>query len=303
MRRNHLHDKDLLDKIERRLEQSEPTGFEVIDDLAATVPRADPYFQSQLEARLMSQYQSRTREERELQPMQTFTVTSPSDYIPRPRHLQPSLTLVAAALVMAIVAALLLIKPGSQPDADLGVGILEQDWTATPSVTFTPVPSVMYTPTAVLLTVTLSQDNLRETSMAIEATHYAETLTPTYRSSLMVPSFTPTPEFSPTPTASPIVVSPTAIPENMSVEAETSTNPPLPAGAVIAIPPSSLRMVVIAARDLPRGTNITQEDVILTYWPADAVPDGSYDGIVLLVGLPIVRDIPRWQPIFMDDVK
>lgn len=272
MRRNHVHDKDQLDKIERRLAEGTPTGFEVIDDLADTVPRADPRFMDELEARLMIRMQSRERvaeEKKDEKPMITTTALPKRQLRP---VFKPSLTLIAAILAAVLVGAALLMvnNGGSQPETEFGAGLPAQESTATATI----IPTLPDTPPP--------------TSVPDEPPMPVTTDTMTY-----VPTPFPTPTIIPGNDSNQgeIMVSPTMVPTG------------IPAEAVIAIPPSTLRLVVIAAHDLPQGAEINQSDVILTYWPADSVPDGAFDGLVNLVLRHTTRDIAQWQPIMFGDVQ
>ncbi|WP_119069562.1 LysM peptidoglycan-binding domain-containing protein [Aggregatilinea lenta] len=73
------------------------------------------------------------------------------------------------------------------------------------------------------------------------------------------------------------------------------------------IRPSDLRLVYIAARDIPAGTTLVfpaagsalDLDVIATYWPADQVPASAVE---TLNGAVTLVDIPQWQPILADQV-
>jgi hypothetical protein len=299
MRRNHSHDRDQLDKIERRLAEGQPTGFEVVDDLADTVPRADPRFMDELEARLMIRFQSRgVEEEREEKPMQTIGVLPKTERLPRPVF-KPSLTLLAAILVMVMVGAvLLLINNGPQPDAELGAGIPAQDSTATPTPTHTHTP--------------LTSDQMTFNAIIAGMTATIEAIgTPTPIVVTLAPSLaTPTPIPSATMTASPIM--PTVIPPgNETNEGQLVTPTLVPTREVLYqsgfYVPSTLTIVIIAARDLPAGTMITPNDLVVTYWPDGSVPGGVYrnlfDAVNNIIDHQTTRDIPRWQPIFMDDVE
>lgn len=60
--------------------------------------------------------------------------------------------------------------------------------------------------------------------------------------------------------------------------------------------------VLIARDDLPAGTQITADMLILTYWPQDSAPAGSFAEVDALAGQYLQRDLPRWQPVLAADV-
>jgi LysM repeat protein len=129
------------------------------------------------------------------------------------------------------------------------------------------------------------------------------------------PTFTATPvpfdatEFPPT------VLPPTLVPDDQGaptlVPGVMATATPISASGDALPPqyirPSDLRLVYIAARDIPAGTTLVfpaagsalDQDVIVTYWPADQVPAAAVDS---LSGAVTLVNIPQWQPILADQV-
>jgi Flp pilus assembly protein CpaB len=74
--------------------------------------------------------------------------------------------------------------------------------------------------------------------------------------------------------------------------------PEIAAAQVAPIAMADYQPVVIALRDMPRGTQInSREDFAVVYWPAEILPDGIFTDPASLVGLFTVQDVARWQPV------
>lgn len=75
-------------------------------------------------------------------------------------------------------------------------------------------------------------------------------------------------------------------------------------GVIIGIEdtPVALQPVVIALRDLPRGTQITEDMLTVVYWPESSFLPLSHASIDMLAGLQTTVRIPRWQPVLADQV-
>lgn len=65
---------------------------------------------------------------------------------------------------------------------------------------------------------------------------------------------------------------------------------------------AALQPVVIALRDLPRGTQITEDMLAVVYWPESSFLPLSHASIDMLAGLHTTVRIPRWQPVLADQV-
>ena len=89
---NSAVNKDLLDKVDRLLNEGQPTNVELLDDLANTIPRANPAFQQQLENRLIDQLQVSSEMRKKDMTYQTYPMPQKWTWIPRPRVAVPPLT-------------------------------------------------------------------------------------------------------------------------------------------------------------------------------------------------------------------
>ncbi len=110
------------------------------------------------------------------------------------------------------------------------------------------------------------------------------------------------------PTVSPVTLVPGVLATPTPIRDIIVTATPIPfEQSVQAVRPTDLRLVYLAARDLPAGTMLAfpaagsalDLDVIATYWPADQVPASAVE---TLNGTVTLVDIPQWQPILADQV-
>lgn len=63
---------------------------------------------------------------------------------------------------------------------------------------------------------------------------------------------------------------------------------------------ADLRLVWIAAQDLPEGTRLGEGDIFPTYWPASMAPGSA---LREPLGWVIATDIAQWQPILVERVR
>jgi pilus assembly protein CpaB len=57
------------------------------------------------------------------------------------------------------------------------------------------------------------------------------------------------------------------------------------------------RAVVVAARDVPLGTKLAEEDVTILQWPASALPQGVATSVDEVVGRSIITDLQTNEPV------
>jgi Flp pilus assembly protein CpaB len=66
--------------------------------------------------------------------------------------------------------------------------------------------------------------------------------------------------------------------------------------------PPSLKPIVIAAQNIPRGAVITESDVTLRGWPVEVLPEGAFADPREVIGKVARVDIPRQKPIVPEDL-
>jgi Flp pilus assembly protein CpaB len=66
--------------------------------------------------------------------------------------------------------------------------------------------------------------------------------------------------------------------------------------------PPSLKPIVIAAQNIPRGAVITESDVTLRGWPVEVLPEGAFADPKEVIGKVARVDIPRQKPIVPEDL-
>ncbi len=62
-------------------------------------------------------------------------------------------------------------------------------------------------------------------------------------------------------------------------------------------PRAAQRSVVVAQRELPRGTKLTAEDLALAPWPAETVPAGAFSEAAVLEGRFVQEDVRQGEPL------
>jgi hypothetical protein len=265
------------------------------DDLTSTVPRADPQFQDQLEAAFLE----RIRQEKQ----QMYITTQQRRGA---ASLRFSLTGLAAVLALVIVGILGIYASQSEPESDqaavgfqstatespiqltstrvvgnaTGTAAVQNLWTATPTPKLETLSPIQMTATTVVL---------RATCVALPPQVSFVTETPT-----AYPTNTPFPTGSVVPMES---TTPYLIP---NMESSGTPGYPVPVGGSLSAAIPELRLVYIAAHDIPNGAIVTQADFIPTYWPADSVPSDHL--MFVIENVQVTRDIPRWQPILNSDL-
>lgn len=116
MTRNHSHDTELAGLIDRLVDEGQPTGHAVLDDLARTVPQSSPEFKHALEGRLIAALEAKPQERKTI--MQ-HVLRFPTTYTARPhiRPIRPAYTLIAAVLGIALFAAALFVIRTGPPES------------------------------------------------------------------------------------------------------------------------------------------------------------------------------------------
>jgi len=66
--------------------------------------------------------------------------------------------------------------------------------------------------------------------------------------------------------------------------------------------PPSLKPIVIAAQNIPRGAVIMESDVTLRGWPVEVLPEGAFADPKEVIGKVARVDIPRQKPIVPEDL-
>ena len=66
---------------------------------------------------------------------------------------------------------------------------------------------------------------------------------------------------------------------------------------LIASPPEKTQSVVVATRDLPLGSTLTENDVQVVAWPASATPVGYATSVAEVVGRSLITDITLNEPV------
>ncbi|MBO9363266.1 MAG: Flp pilus assembly protein CpaB [Thermoflexus sp.] len=74
-----------------------------------------------------------------------------------------------------------------------------------------------------------------------------------------------------------------------------------PAPTPTPVPPS-LKPIVVAAQNIPRGAVITKLDVTLRGWPIEVLPEGAFEDPKEVIGRVARVDIPRQKPIVPEDL-
>jgi LysM repeat protein len=156
---NHTHDRDLLVKVDRLLNDGQPSGDALLDELAAAQPQPRPAFQQVLENRLMTAYHARPGQhtQQEDNPM-SITQTGYAPVVPRQSRLTVPLTLAAVVAVTFIAGSALLFMNSLQPEPP-GFG-------AQPAVTESPTAIPTATPIP-------NEFELTGTAIIVQATAYA----------------------------------------------------------------------------------------------------------------------------------
>lgn len=146
---NEYTDHKLLDEIEGLLDEGEPTGISIMDDLARTVPEAHRTFQKALEDRLIAHLHP-AREES----VPMFHVNGYTRLQPR-QSARASLTLLVALITVAVVITLLFFSRKPAPQL-----------IALAQLTPTPTPGHFLIPAALKPVVITNQDMPRGTRIS-----------------------------------------------------------------------------------------------------------------------------------------
>jgi hypothetical protein len=129
MNENNRHDPEMLTRIEALLSSGVASEIPAADQLAHTIPQANPDFQRTLEERLIEQLKVNLTGTGETD-MAALTPTA--DHLTARKSLSyMPLTLAAAMLVIAVVGSILLIQRGKFPDTNTVV-MLQAQPTPTP---------------------------------------------------------------------------------------------------------------------------------------------------------------------------
>ncbi|MGQ9886903.1 MAG: sigma-70 family RNA polymerase sigma factor [Aggregatilineales bacterium] len=248
----------------------------LLDDLARTVPQADPAFRDHLEAQLLAQLQPRVSD-RETDTMQMISMYPhpTAQETDRPARRAP-LTLAAALLMVILAGSALLFmnRPAGAPDLFAAA----QQQTATPVIEAFAAEQITYVPQT-------------PTPMDADAEAQNNALRPPV---LLTPT----------------VQAPSArVPEVIVVTLEATVVAPI---EVLSEAPAGYVPVVIAAQDIARGTAITPDLLAVVYWPLDlywaavsslgADAEDLYSAVEQAAGLYANADIPRFQPVLAADL-
>ncbi|MFN8375249.1 MAG: SAF domain-containing protein [Anaerolineae bacterium] len=148
MNENHTHDKELLEKVEQRLENGQSSGSRLLDDLASMRPQAKADFQQELENRLLASFYKRQLETKENPELSTLTLKSDT----KSRKIT-SLPLTLAAAITAVLLIGSALLTGGFPGSFLSGGSIAQSVTFTPTAqpTTTSADDLYATATAVIV--------------------------------------------------------------------------------------------------------------------------------------------------------
>lgn len=272
MNENGTKDKALLALVERLLRQRIPSGHPLLDDLAQTAPRPDPGFQQELEERLMAAL----TEKQEQTNMQQYTYnTDFSRPMPQTNHrVRLPLTLAAAVLAVFVAGVMML---GSITSGGGSYGAPQDGGNGSAQI------AALSTNDAIRATQTALahlQADLQQTQQALQGLITATaTTTPT-------PTVTATTTPTSTVAATPLLVTATPLPTVVMM-------PIMP--TITAFSPESGYRPVIVASGLLRGATITANDLVFTFFPADAVPSDAVTDPETVLNLYLQRDINGMQ--------
>lgn len=333
---NHSHDRDLLERLDDLLERGVPTGDELLDNLAQTIPQADRAYRDALEASLLTRLSATKKTERIPKRMTALTLDHPIRVLP---HRRIPVTLAAAVFAVVLAGLVLFAMNGSRPPAEtnLAAPLLnpdeQQEPTALPPMTASPVP---LTPNAGTVSAEQAEtldgvQQLTATPVVAEVQPVLPTSTPLGGSeqTIFATSVVPMGCFPPsnqTAMVHLVVMGETLFdiaqrygvdPEHLRVFNCLSDSNPLVEGMWLMIPvdpngvqvltptlipfgvPADLVPVVVARVDIPAGVQIMPEMLIVTYWPASDAPRLTANAIEDVTGLYATTQIPRYMPVIL----
>lgn len=309
----------------------------LLDDLAATVPQADPAFRDRLENQLLAQLQQHVSEQ-ETEAMHMIAIHSRAGQETEAagRRRAPAPLTLAAALLMVVLAGSALVLM-NRPSGDVDLFAAAQQQTPVPAASEDCAPpagwdqrhTVQEGETALAIVVRYGVD--ARLFLAANCLDAASALTA--GQVVYLPGGGPaTPTFTATPLPSPTLLSAdtdslfmtaTAVIANATVQPlgmmPVVTATPLPfilpptivppaAGDLSA--PGGYSGVVVAVHDIARGTLITDALLAVTYWPPElmqtavSAPDfsGFYGAVQQAAGLYARVNITRFQPVQAADL-
>jgi Flp pilus assembly protein CpaB len=150
MNPNDNDDAKLIAQIDRRIQDDQPSGIPLVDELAAAIPQPRPDFQQQLEDRLAAHYHLPQNGKGELE---LVTHTPILDTRPQKKWAFIPLTLAAAMLAVVIIGSIILTPNRGGSQGGLAVG-LQTTLSPTPVGTVLPNPAPVMgcdTPNATLV--------------------------------------------------------------------------------------------------------------------------------------------------------
>jgi hypothetical protein len=285
---NHTHDKKLLEKIDRLLEDERRSDSQILNDLAGTVPRAGMEFQQGLEDRLMARFQA--QEAIRIGSTRVPPAAAHLNNGRQSRRLAIPFTLAAAVLALFVTVGVLVManRSGGQAQFASSTEIIASATAQAQALTAQP-PVIPRRPDVEALL-------LQATEIIASATAQAQALT------------AQPPVIPRRPDVEALLQQATAIIATTTAQAQalTALPPTVPPPDEIVVtatpvPDGDLLLqtapVVIVLGDLQPGQQITEDMLLVTMWPVGYAPHGSFSTVEEVVGMFAAQSVARWQPL------